>query len=294
MDNHISSRALLYRRDVIKSNPRFSEAIIEHYNINDSIYKKQPLFYKTMLQESRFNIILSMCCFIFGNQAESVSEIKELCARYEIASPNSVIAIITILKTTGRIKTWRCSEDRRKTRIAPTEKGFNELKRYMSCALIPVSILYPSFNINVNLLDSDVLRNNFFRRAAEYLFRGLTFKKILPEVGLFIEKDGGRMIMLYLYVQAIKNKTAHGAVIDYSASTLAKEFFVSRIHVNRIIKAAQEAGYVKDRGEGRMTIYPAFIDLVENYAGLYFAYVTHYINVVPKERRHAPGLASTA
>ena len=72
MDNHISSRALLHRRDVIKNNPRFGEAITEHYRINDAIYKKQPLFYKTMLQESRFNIILSMCCFVFGNQAESV------------------------------------------------------------------------------------------------------------------------------------------------------------------------------------------------------------------------------
>ncbi len=161
MDNHISSRALLHRRDVIKNNPRFSEAITEHYTINDAIYKKQPLFYKTMLQESRFNIILSMCCFIFGNQAESVSEIKELCSRYKIASPNSVIAIITLLRTTGRIKTWRCSEDRRKTRIAPTEKGLNELKRYMSGAFLPVSILFPKFNINVNLLDNDILRNNF-------------------------------------------------------------------------------------------------------------------------------------
>ncbi|MDU3301879.1 MAG: MarR family transcriptional regulator, partial [Enterobacter ludwigii] len=134
--------------------------------------------------------------------------------------------------------------------------------------------------------DNDILRNNFFRRAAEYLFRGLTFRKVLPEVGLFIDKDGGRMIMLYLYLQAIKNKTAHGAVIPYSANLLAKEFFVSRIHVNRIIKSAQEAGYLKDQGDGQMSIYPAFIELVENYAGLYFAYVTHYINVVPKERRH--------
>lgn len=293
MDNHISSRALLHRRDVIKNNPRFGEAITEHYRINDAIYKKQPLFYKTMLQESRFNIILSMCCFVFGNQAESVSEIKALCTRYNIASPNSVIAIITILKTTGRIKTWRCSEDRRKTKIAPTEKGLDELKRYMSGAFTPVSILYPAFNINVNLLDNDILRYNFFRRAAEYLFRGLTFRKVLPEVGLFIDKDGGRMIMLYLYLQAIKNKTAHGAIIAYSASTLAKEFFVSRIHVNRIIKSAQEAGYLKDRGDGRMSIYPAFIELVENYAGLYFAYVTHYINVVPKERRHAVNMTPT-
>lgn len=224
MDNHISSRALLHRRDVIKSNPRFGEAILEHYTINDTIYKKQPLFYKTMLQESRFNIILSMCCFIFGNQAESVSEIKELCSRYNIASPNSVIAIITILRTTGRIRTWRCTEDRRKTRIAPTEKGLNELKRYMSGAFLPVSILYPTFNINVNLLDNDILRSNFFRRAAEYLFRGLTFRKVLPEVGLFIDKDGGRMIMLYLYLQAMKKNPPMVPLLTIQPARSQKNF----------------------------------------------------------------------
>ncbi len=90
----------------------------------------------------------------------------------------------------------------------------------MSGAFTPVSILYPAFNINVNLLDNDILRHNFFRRAAEYLFRGLTFRKVLPEVGLFIDKDGGRMIMLYLYLQAIKNKNStrcHNSVFSQHA-----------------------------------------------------------------------------
>jgi DNA-binding MarR family transcriptional regulator len=293
MDIHISSRALLHRRDVIKNNPRFSEAIKEHYAINDAIYKKQPLFYKTMLQESRFNIVLAMCCFVFGNQASSVSEIKELCTRYKIASPNSVIAIITLLRTTSRIKTWRNSDDRRKTLIEPTQKGLDELKRYMSGAFLPVSILYPDYNINIDLLDNSTQRHSFFRRAAEYLFCGVTFKKILPEVGLFIEKDGGRMIMLYLYLQAMKNKNAHGALIEYSASVLAKEFFVSRIHVNRIIKSAQEAGYLKEREDGLITIYPRFIDLVENYTALYFAYVTHYLNIHPKNRLSLTSLSIT-
>jgi len=283
MEIHISSKALLCRSNIIKNNPRFNEAIREHFRINDEIYKKQPLFYKTMLQESRFNIILSMCCFVFGNQASSVSDIKTLCSRYKIASPNSVIAIITLLKTTHRIKTWRSEEDRRKVLIQPTQKGLDELKRYMSGAFLPVNILFPAYNTNVDMLDNDTLRHNFFRRAAEYLFRGVTFKKILPEVGLFIEKDGGRMIMLYLYLQATKNMNGRGAVIDYSASILAKEFCVSRIHVNRLIKAAQNAGYLKERENGSIEIYPSFIQLVENYTGLYFAYITHYLNIHPTE-----------
>ena len=91
--------------------------------------------------------------------------------------------------------------------------------------------------------------------------------------------------MLYLYLQARQHLNSRGATIEYSASVLAKEFFVSRIHVHRIIKSAEEAGYLKDRGDGTLDVCQSFIELVENYAGLYFAYVTHYLNIHPVERR---------
>lgn len=277
------SEALLHRKNIIKDNPKFRAAIREHYQINDKLYKKQPLFYKVMLQESRLNIALSVCCFIFGNQASCVSDIKELCSRYKIASPNSVIAIIALLKTTNRIKTWRSPEDRRKVLIMPTQKGIDELKRYMSGAFLPLNLLYPEYNISVDLLDDEVPRQDFFRRAAQYLFRGVTFKENLPEVGVFIGKDGGRMIMLYLYLQAIENMTTRGAIINYSSNVLAKEFFVSRIHVSKIIKVAQGTGYLKERTDGLIEIYPSFIQLVENYTGLYFSYVMHYLNLHPEK-----------
>lgn len=284
MDSFISSDALLHRRDIIKNNDNFLQAIKEHYTINDQIYKQQPLFYKTVLQESRFNIVLSVCCFVFGNQASSVSEIKQLCERYQIASPNSVIALITLLKTSGRINTWRSEEDRRKVLIAPTKKGLDELKRYMAGAFLPVTILYPAQNISADLLDNDNFRYAFFRRAAEYLFRGITFRKIFPEIGLFIDKDGGRMIALHLYLQAVQQRGPRGAVIDYAPGALAKAFFVSRIHVSRIIKAAEAAGYLRERKDGLLDIYPSFMQLVENYVGLYLAYTTHYLNIHPRSQ----------
>lgn len=279
METPISSAALLRCRKSIQRHPRFIDAIREHYFINDRLYKKQPLFYKVMLQESRLNIVLSMCCFVFGHQASSISDIKALCSRYKIASPNSVIAIVTFLRASGRICTWRSTEDRRKIMIAPTPKGLDELKRYMSGAFGPLKMLYPEANVPLELLDNDDQRHDFFRRAAQYLFRGQTFKKMLPEVGLFIDKDGGRMIMLYLYLKAVDKITSRGVVIDYSASALAKEFFVSRIHVSRIIKEAQATGYLEERDVGSIMIYPSFIQLVENYAGLYFSYFSYYLNL---------------
>ncbi|VFS41100.1 Uncharacterised protein [Enterobacter cancerogenus] len=42
----------------------------------------------------------------------------------------------------------------------------------MSGAFVPVSILYPAFNIDVNLLDHDVSRNNFFPPGGGNIFFG--------------------------------------------------------------------------------------------------------------------------
>lgn len=98
MDNHISSRALLHRRDVIKNNPRFSEAIIEHYRINDAIYKKQPLFYKTMLQESRFNIILQYVVLFLAIRLSRSRRLRH-CA-HAIISP----ALTALLRSSPYLK----------------------------------------------------------------------------------------------------------------------------------------------------------------------------------------------
>lgn len=283
MENHVSYETLMQRRDFIKRNKNFSRAITEHYIANEVIYEKQPLFYKTILQESRTNIILSVCCLIYGQKSTSVSDIKYLCQKYNIASSNSVIAVITFLRATNRIITFRCSEDRRKTMINPTPKGLSELKRYMSSAFIPLITLYPNYNISSNLLDNDVHRCNFFSRVSEYLFTGMTFKKTLPEVEFFINKDGGRMIMLYIYLQAMANEYDGAYLINYSASEFANKFFVSRVHVNRIIHEAQAHGYLEVRKDKRLKVSTKFIELVENYAGTYFSYVEHYLDIHPSE-----------
>lgn len=272
---------LYFRRELIKDNPRFEEAIQEHYYINETIYKSHPLFYKAILQETRFNTVLAMCCLFFGKKINSITEIKELFSKYKVASPNSVTSIIAILLATGRIKAWRSIDDRRKTIIEPTDKGLNELEKYMSGALLPLRTLYPNINIDINLIHNKNLRVAFFQCSSSYFFRGLTLINIMPEIGLFICKDGGRMIMLYFYLEAMKNKKSQEQeiVIQYKPQLLASKFYISRMHVTRIISAAQEVGYFTIEGGGFLKINPEFIELVKNYAGLYFAFTSHFMNL---------------
>ncbi len=274
---------LLFRQcEQLKSMPGFYDAIALHYQLNLDSYKLQPLFYKIILQESRFNIVLAICCVIFGQTIHSVSEIKEICTRYKIASPNSVIAIVTLLKTGGRLSTVRDESDRRKVQLEATEKGMQDLKLYLKGAFSPLNILYPQFNLSENILDKKNIRRMFFSRAADMMFAGITYPNLLPTAGVFVNKDGGRLMMLHLLIEARKRSSANTVTLDYSQKKLAQMFAISRTHVRRVLNDAIECGLIEDEEGSKVTLLPAFFDMAETYVGLYFAWVLDYLDLNPQ------------
>lgn len=273
---------LRLRCEQVKALPGFHNAIHLHYQLNQEIYRQQPLFYKTILQETRFNIVLATCCLIYGHQATSISHIKELCERYKISSPNSVIAIITLLKVSGRLRTFRDSQDRRKVMIEPTDKGLRELKHYMESAFRPLSLLCPGHGFSSSFLDRKQQRRDFFNRAADYLFRGIVYKNVLPEACVFLDKDAGRMIMLELYSEARRQSQSHHVIISCSWKALAAKFSVSRTHIRRLIQAACNSELLCELESGDILLQPAFFTVVEDYMGFYFSWVLYYLNVEPE------------
>lgn len=282
MDIQKRTEQLLRRCEKFKSMNGFYDAVALHYQLNLDTYKLQPLFYKIILQESRFHIVLALCCVIFGQKTHSVSEIKEICTRYKIASPNSVIAIVTLLKTGGRLTTLRDETDRRKVVLAATEKGIQDLKFYLKGAFSPLNILFPELRLCENILDKKNVRRTFFSRATDMMFAGITYQNILPSSGVFVNKDGGRLMMLHLWIEARKKSSGNTVTLTYSQKKLAQMFAISRTHVRRIFNDAIEYGFIEDEEGSQVTLLPTFFDMVETYTGLYFAWVVDYLDIDPE------------
>ncbi|MBK4716135.1 MarR family transcriptional regulator [Enterobacteriaceae bacterium YMB-R22] len=281
MDIQKRSEQLRNRCEQFKKMDKFYDAVALHYQLNLDIYKMQPLFYKIILQESRYNIVQAICCVIFGRKANSVSQIKEIFDKYKIASPNSVIAIIALLKTTGRLSTWRDDSDRRKVLLESTEKGIQDLKFYLRGGFAPLNLLFPELELHEDLLDDEQSRCSFFSRATDMMFNGIVYRNILPDSSVFLDKDGGRMIMLHLWLRARKESQENRITLEYSQKKLAKEFAVSRTHIRRLFLDALDNGLCEIHEGSRITLLPAFFDLVENYSGIYFAWVLDYLNIHP-------------
>ena len=87
------------------------------------------------------------------------------------------------------------------------------------------------------------------------------------------------MLMLYLYLLAREQCQENQVTVSCPLSQLAKIFFISRTHTRRILQAAEQAGYLAENEDGSLTLFPSFFELVENYAGFYFAYPLNYLGL---------------
>lgn len=102
------------------------------------------------------------CCFIFSGSIKSIKDIKNYCEINSISSQNSIIAVISLLKASGRIDTERDSDDRRNVKLVITQKGLKDLKSYIYTVIAPLKDLHPEYNFNMEAIASRSFLQDFF------------------------------------------------------------------------------------------------------------------------------------
>ncbi|WP_225084780.1 MarR family transcriptional regulator [Pectobacterium colocasium] len=279
--NEIEEIILLNSKS-IRKNKNFFSAVSELYK-NDSEQRiNQPTFYKYVLNESRFNIILITCCFIFTQRISSLKSIKEFCQTNLISSQNTIIAIISLLRVSGRIEAIRDESDGRNIKLEITEKGMKDLTVYISAMVSPLKKLYPEYNFDFEEIEKKSFLSEFFYGISVPLLNGVTYKKINTEIDYYIDKDGGRSLLLYLY---IKSEQSNGT-IKYTTNELACEFSVSRTQIKRLLDKLNEFGNFKRYDKNNIETTSSFKKLIEDYLSIYFSYIEFYIFTSADLRRN--------
>ncbi|MFQ3490901.1 helix-turn-helix domain-containing protein, partial [Enterobacter asburiae] len=80
-------------------------------------------------------------------------------------------------------------------------------------------------------------------------------------INYYIDKDGGRSLLLYLYMKSAFNNMQ----INSTINQLAFEISVSRTQVLRLVNSLEKDGYIKDISKKDITVNQNLIDLVEDY-----------------------------
>ncbi|WP_297201246.1 hypothetical protein [uncultured Pluralibacter sp.] len=87
------------------------------------------------------------------------------------------------------------------------------------------------------------------------------------------------MIMLILYTESIRQDCAR---ILISPRKIARYSHVSRSHVDGVLKAAQDAGYLSVENNLFITLSGTFIALFRRYFSLYLAQILYAFDLLPE------------
>ncbi|BDH45569.1 hypothetical protein TUM12370_16130 [Salmonella enterica subsp. enterica serovar Choleraesuis] len=264
----ISRSLLIARCEHIKAEPGFKQAALAHARIMIELYQTNPSFYKFALKESRFCSIMALCCLVFGNQVNTLSEVKILCARYGIAGHNRIIAILDFFRISGRVKMNRMPGNRRKISLEPTPKAIKELSNVLEGVFTPLKMMYPHCPADIERMNEEAFRTAFYFRAGESLSQGLLFDTIFPQAAKFIDKDAGRIFLLFMYQLAC---SPDNALEQGRFKALAKELRVSRSHFTMLVSLGVNNGFFIE-SSGSLMFTPSFFDFAEHYIALYLSW----------------------
>lgn len=273
MSAELIKKAILSNALIIKERKTFFNAIKEFYEKDKALLKLQPAFFKHILNESRFNIILMTCCFIFSGSIKSIKDIKNLCEINSICSQNSIIAVISLLKASGRIDTERDSDDRRNVKLIITKKGLRDLKNFIHTVIEPMEKLYTEYTFNMEAIATYPFLQDFFYGVSVPLLKGVTYKSINNQIDYYIDKDGGRSLLIYLYMHSVSNDMK----INYTINKLAFEICVSRTQIIRLINNLVNDGHIQSIRKNILVVNQSLLNLVEDYMSIYFSYIEYYI-----------------
>ncbi|EPH0092096.1 hypothetical protein QDZ74_001818 [Pluralibacter gergoviae] len=266
----------------ISSLPEINEMILIHEKLLSDFYAKKPLFYKMLFKSFRFYIASAAFSIYYCQPSASLKFTKEFIAAQEKSiSINTLNSLFTLLMVSGRLIVYRSEENARDMLFRPSESVQQEISDLIRSMLIPWRTYYSSSGSRYRCHAKNFLPQ-FFSRYGDFVFHHITIKGILPESELFIERDGGHMIMLILYKEYILQGTRR---IILSSKKIASYSHVSRSHICSLLREAQNAGFIHVENNLFIELSDKFINMFRTYFSLYLAQVLYAFNVEPENIR---------
>ena len=284
----------------ILANPAYSRAVAVHIDAMIDAYSDQPRLNKYMSDAKRWLVSALALHLHITRDAGKVDDgltmkrLQALCAHVKHASPKMVRDYIKALLAEGFLREVKIRGDRRFKRMEPTERMIAEARSHATCNLKPVDALSPEIEAT-RWLENDPEFVFALRRAmARYFFASGNPITQAPEIGFFIEKDSGYMILLTL-LQAAQtgNEFPVAAVVSLPFQRLARRYGVSRVHVGKIFKGAQERALVELLADGGQLIRPTerLLAAFQNWIAAQFHIYSTFAKAAVFERQNAIRMA---
>lgn len=256
----------------IERHPQFESIMRMHFILLQGPYRQRPFFYKNVLKYGRFMVLMTLLSRYFSQRYPLLSEVRNVCVARGFCSKNSLESFYLLLRATGLMTIGGHPDDRRLRTFRPCGLAFSELRKTLNSLIKPMLELYPRCPVldHVDSLDDQAFLGVYFRGYKQLLDRDLILCELVPECRWLLHKDGGHMLMLALYFDALAPSHQGSGFKGTSYLRLARDASVSKTHLIRLVQEGETRGYFAVHDKSIIQVLPDFMSLVSRIISLCF------------------------
>lgn len=239
----------------IRAHPRWHLARDSYMQMAVDSHSADPAIRRVMQDIARivlFNLIISL--YEAAGEARStwptVKRIREVFEPFGLASPRRFDEMIARMRSIGLIELHPAPSDRRIRLVVPTPAMIAEDYAWHDINMHGLTVLLPESRD----YDEVFAHNPLYRKVHRAISTGLhpTARDILdpannPLVAFLVRQDGTKIVFGYL-LAALSDGDPTRVSLSYEA--ISARIATSRTHVRNLVRALEEAGFMKGNGRG--------------------------------------------
>ncbi|UCJ18953.1 hypothetical protein K5Q02_11585 [Pseudomonas sp. MM211] len=246
------------------------EVITDHYALMMTRYKLNPLFYKTLFKIDRYMVALALLSKFYSSKGMTLSAVRSFCEERGYLSKNTLESYFSFFLITKRMTILSHPSNGRLRIYEPSDQALAETKAILNTYLLPLASLSIENLRFLTISDSSSTSEAFLRGYAQLLEARCTLDIIVPDAHWMLNRDGGYMTVLALYIDMSKNRTELGGYKSSTYAALSSRLGVSSTHLMRLVRDGETRGYFKNHNK-IVEVTPKFESFVREMMACTFA-----------------------
>ncbi|MBS0532780.1 MAG: hypothetical protein JSR72_01865 [Proteobacteria bacterium] len=196
------------------------------------------------------------------------TRIKALCTEFDVCSPGRAGAMLSLMRFSGYLAPDIDIADRRQRRLVATDKLYALLRSRLTMHYTAMAPLFPDGAAMLAALDDKFVDGALVAAMMKRYRAGFRLVSAAPELGLFGERNGGMLILASLIAAGEEDDTVPPSrPVPISIAALARRFAVSRPHVLKLVREAEDQGFLERPGPDMRVVIlkPALIEAARRF-----------------------------
>lgn len=243
-----------------------------------------------VLKDAGRNVAAKCLAYLHVTGGLTLPRLKALCASTGLVSPGRARTLLIYLQHLGYVTPSPRREVKTPIRYDPTARFLETWRRQMHATLESAAVVEPAASRVLDCLDVPAVLESYVRCISEAYLEGLKHVDTAdPFFRTFMHRYAGTQIVHGLVV-AGEGTFPPRDPIAFAPTEMAKRFSVSRLHVCRMMDAAERGGLLR-LTDGALVLTPAGRAAVDH---IYATQLIVFLVTAARTVRTCPELAEPA